>query len=343
MERGLRAFAQFVPQAVVTQLVAGQLRPEDPMASQPLTILFADIAGFSTIAETLPPTTLAEVCTEYFEAMCKQVVQSDGTIDKFIGDCIMALWNAPLPKCRHEAAAVSAALAMQEAVQSLHCGWAARHLPELKFRLGLHTGGCLVGNFGCSHRVSYTCLGDDVNLASRLEALNKKFGTTICVSQATYDGCHEDFHFRHLSKVTVPGRSEVLSVYEVLCPLVRPPTDVASERAPETPPSPACHNSSRPAQYCSRPAECESVSRMHVAASDHIVYHWALRSATDVLCEAREYEAAYNARAEGRSADCKALLRDPPPDPAWRALADQRERQLTMGSRWDGVFYFREK
>eukprot|EP00667_Euglena_gracilis_P007941 EG_transcript_8028 len=102
MERGLRAFGQFVPQAVVTQLVAGRLRTDDEMANQTVTVAFADIESFSTWAERLAPSQLAQVCTEYFEVMCRQVVACDGTIDKFIGDCLMAMWNAPLPRPGHE-------------------------------------------------------------------------------------------------------------------------------------------------------------------------------------------------------------------------------------------------
>eukprot|EP00667_Euglena_gracilis_P004231 EG_transcript_4249 len=217
MERGLRAFGQFVPSAVVARLVAGRLATDAKMEAATITVMFADIEQFSSLAEVMPPAQLAAVCTEYFEVLCKNVVQCQGTVDKFIGDCVMALWNAPLPNPRHERLAVTAALRMQADLLIQHPVWVWHSLPALKFRLGLHTGSCLVGNFGCSYRVSYTCLGDDVNVASRLEALNKKFGTVVCVSQSTFAGCAPHFHFRHLSKVTVPGRSEVLSVYEPIC------------------------------------------------------------------------------------------------------------------------------
>eukprot|EP00667_Euglena_gracilis_P006185 EG_transcript_6234 len=175
MERGLKAFGKFVPQAVVKVLIAGQMNVNEEMHPETLTVMFADIEGFSTICENETPATLVVVCTEYFEAMCSNVVQHNGTIDKFIGDCIMAMWNAPDRQPGHERDAVAASLAMQDSVMALHRSWSDRRLPLLKFRLGLHTGVCLVGNFGCSYRVSYTCLGDGVNLAARLEALNKKF------------------------------------------------------------------------------------------------------------------------------------------------------------------------
>eukprot|EP00667_Euglena_gracilis_P006608 EG_transcript_6666 len=152
MERGLRAFGKFVPQAVVRVLVAGQMRATDDMHPETLTILFADIEGFSTICENVPPGVLVAVCTEYFEAMCSNIAQRHGIIDKFIGDCIMAIWNAPERQPGHEREAVAAALAMQASVMELHHGWHRRGQPILKFRLGLHTGLCLVGNFGCSYR-----------------------------------------------------------------------------------------------------------------------------------------------------------------------------------------------
>eukprot|EP00667_Euglena_gracilis_P025849 EG_transcript_30606 len=176
MERGLKAFGKFVPQAVVKVLIAGQMKANDEMNPETLTIMFADIEGFSAICEAVPPAVMVTVCTEYFEATCSSIIKHNGTIDKFIGDCIMALWNAPDLLPGHEREAVTAALAMQSSVLEMHNDWQLRGQPVLTFRLGIHTGVCLVGNFGCSYRVNYTCLGDSVNLSARLEALNKKFG-----------------------------------------------------------------------------------------------------------------------------------------------------------------------
>jgi len=217
MERGLRAFGRFVPQAVIKNLLQEGQTASERMLGRTVTIMFADIEGFSTICEEITPEDLVEVCTEYFEYMCASVISSGGTVDKFIGDCIMAIWNAPHIVETHEARAVGATLEMQNAVMGLHTSWNRRGLPQLRFRAGIHTGVVLVGNFGCSHRVSYTVLGDNVNVAARLEALNKRFGTYVLVSLATQQECSNEFHFRHLAKVTVPGRAEVFSVYEVVC------------------------------------------------------------------------------------------------------------------------------
>eukprot|EP00667_Euglena_gracilis_P007116 EG_transcript_7185 len=123
MERGLQAFGKFVPQAVVKVLIAGHMKATDEMNPETLSIMFADIEGFSTICENESPSTLVAVCTEYFEAMCSNIVQHHGTIDKFIGDCIMAMWNAPERLYGHEKEAVTAALAMQSSVMEKHEDW----------------------------------------------------------------------------------------------------------------------------------------------------------------------------------------------------------------------------
>eukprot|EP00668_Euglena_longa_P037516 GGOE01048305.1.p1 GENE.GGOE01048305.1~~GGOE01048305.1.p1 ORF type:complete len:830 (-),score=239.70 GGOE01048305.1:460-2775(-) len=350
MERGLQAFGKFVPSAVVTRLVAGNIHTDDNMECVNVTVMFADIENFATLAEILAPAQLAEVCTEYFEVMCKHVVQCDGTVDKFIGDCIMAMWNAPLPRPNHERSAVTAALRMQRAVLSLHDSWRQCGLPILKFRLGIHTGHCLVGNFGCSYRVSYTCLGNNVNLASRLESLNKKFDTILCASQSTRDGCQNGFHFRYLSKVTVPGCSEVLAVYEVICS----DEEQKEGRGRQTPHANGKARVNRSDSYLYREETSESTELCVVddpssATSSFcdretsIPYHWGWRDRQAVLREAEEYEAAYIALVEGRFTECHRLVSGRLPDKAWQRLTAQLEHQVGNNELWDGVFHFREK
>eukprot|EP00668_Euglena_longa_P037524 GGOE01048313.1.p1 GENE.GGOE01048313.1~~GGOE01048313.1.p1 ORF type:complete len:827 (-),score=193.09 GGOE01048313.1:473-2866(-) len=350
MERGMQAFGKFVPSAVVTRLVAGCIHTDDKMESVTVTVMFADIVSFSMMAETMAPMKLAEVCTEYFEVMCHCVLQCDGTVDKFIGDCIMAMWNAPLPRPNHERSAVTAALRMQRAVLSLHDSWRQCGLPILKFRLGIHTGHCLVGNFGCSYRVSYTCLGNNVNLASRLESLNKKFDTILCASQSTRDGCQNGFHFRYLSKVTVPGCSEVLAVYEVICS----DEEQKEGRGRQTPHANGKARVNRSDSYLYREETSESTELCVVddpssATSSFcdretsIPYHWGWRDRQAVLREAEEYEAAYIALVEGRFTECHRLVSGRLPDKAWQRLTAQLEHQVGNNELWDGVFHFREK
>eukprot|EP00668_Euglena_longa_P037975 GGOE01048912.1.p1 GENE.GGOE01048912.1~~GGOE01048912.1.p1 ORF type:complete len:833 (-),score=251.28 GGOE01048912.1:1259-3496(-) len=356
MERGLEAFGKFVPQAVVKVLIAGQMKASDEMHPDALTIMFADIEGFSTICENETPTTLVSVCTEYFETMCHNIVKHNGTIDKFIGDCIMSMWNAPDRLPGHERDAVAASLAMQASVMKLHSSWRQRCLPVLRFRLGIHTGVCLVGNFGCSYRVSYTCLGDGVNLSARLEALNKKFGTNICVSHSTYEGCRGDFHFRQLAKVTVPGKAEVVPVYEVLAEAdggemctpkgaaIPGEVDLDVHDVEEAAVSP--HEPSRYMRVQSSSVvdvlELESLP----SHPDEVVYHWSYVDRRSLMQSARQYEQAYEAMVAGEHAKARQLLTAKPSldfvDLSWSALASQLGH-IEAGQPWDGVFYFREK
>eukprot|EP00667_Euglena_gracilis_P003131 EG_transcript_3139 len=361
MERGLQAFGKFVPQAVVKVLIAGDMKSNERMVNETLTIMFADIEGFSTVCETVPPEVLMAVCTEYFEATCKNIVQAHGTLDKFIGDCIMALWNAPERLPGHERDAVSAVLAMQDSVMQLHSSWQQRGLPILKFRAGIHTGACLVGNFGCSYRVSYTCLGDGVNLAARLEALNKKFGTYLCVSHATYQSCCDDFCFRRLAKVTVPGKAEVLPVYEVLCRWVDGDLPHSPASIPvELPGSVSLDDTlklishednlllashvrlqSGPEGSSSGPGTLR-----RLGSDGPVPYHWQRVPRQALLEQSARYEAAYAAMVRGDLTAAKALLADGDclaiPDKAWRTLLDQLNH-LDPAQPWDGVFYFTEK
>eukprot|EP00667_Euglena_gracilis_P002591 EG_transcript_2595 len=366
MERGLQAFAKFVPQAVVKVLIAGQMNANDVMKPEVLTVMFVDIEGFCHISETVSPQDLVAVCMEYFESMCSNIVKHHGTVDKFIGDCIMAIWNAPERLPGHERDAVAAALAMQTDVQRLHRGWQRRGLPVLRFRLGVHTGLCLVGNFGCSYRVSYTCLGDAVNLAARLEALNKNFGTYICVSHATYEGCRDDFHFRLLASVSVPGSAAVLPVYEVLCeahrgdqrrsdtpdPVPARPTgedeSEVEELLPESVPSADAFDYQRVPSSPGRKAGAPYLPPYQFPPRPNleveVVYHWVPVDRAVLLRQSREYEEAYAALAAGDRLRAEQLLMAEPlldiPDKAWTVLSNQLDHGEALP--WDGVFYFRE-
>ena len=139
-------------------------------------------------------------------------------MDKFIGDAIMAFWGAPLPEPRHAALALEAAFAMRESLGRLSLDFAARGLPVLDARMGLHAGPAVVGNVGSRERFNYTLLGDTVNLASRLESLNKFYGTRMLVSQAVRDAAEAGFVFREIDRVRVKGRTGAVAVHE---PVVR--------------------------------------------------------------------------------------------------------------------------
>ena len=161
---------------------------------------------------------LGHVIGQYLDAMTSVVFQHGGTLDKFIGDAVMAFWNAPLDEPEHAARACQAALEMQAALERLSDEWQAQGLPRQYMRVGINTGPASVGNMGSSRRFAYTALGDAVNLAARLEPLNNEYGTRICVSQATLDaaGGRQKFVVRYLDLVAVKGKREAVPVYELI-------------------------------------------------------------------------------------------------------------------------------
>ena len=175
--------------------------------------MFTDLASFTTLSEQLTAEQTVEVLTGYFNAMTPIVHASGGTVDKFIGDAVMAFWGAPLPDERHAEHAVRAAIAMQQAMQPLVADLRARGLPPIHMRIGLHTGRVVVGNVGSAQRFSYTAIGDAVNLAARLEGANKAFGTGILLSAATAALLPPDVALRALDDVVVKGKSEAVRVF----------------------------------------------------------------------------------------------------------------------------------
>lgn len=181
-----------------------------------MTVLFSDLRGFTTLSQDMDPQALTALLNEYMTAMTEIVFQHDGVLDKYIGDAIMAFWNAPMWQDDHAARACGTALDMVARLQSLQADWAARRLPALDLGIGINTGRMVVGNMGSRERLAYTVLGDAVNVASRLEGLNKEYGTRIVIGEDTRVAAGERFHYRFLDLVAVKGRSEPLAVYEVM-------------------------------------------------------------------------------------------------------------------------------
>ena len=218
----LRAMGKYVPIDLVRQLYRARKEPRLGGELRDLTLLFTDIQDFTTLAEHFPPDVLARALGRYFEVMTGAIHASGGTVDKYIGDAVMAFWNAPEPRAEHSAQACTAALACVQATQALMEGpdWAG--LPRFRTRFGLHRDEVMVGHFGAPDRMSYTALGDGVNLASRLEGLNKSYGTAILVSQTVRESVGEAFAFRVLDVVAVKGKSKGVRVYELLGPRETP-------------------------------------------------------------------------------------------------------------------------
>jgi adenylate cyclase len=183
---------------------------------QDASVLFTDIEGFTSVSEALPLEVLAPALGRYLEAMTGAVHGEAGIIDKYTGDGLMALWNAPTPCAGHPARACAAVLACVEATEALFASPAWAGLPRWRTRFGLHRALVSVGHFGAPDRMSYTAMGDGVNLAARLESLNKQYGTLALVSADVEREARGAFDFRHLDRVAVKGKRLGVEVYELL-------------------------------------------------------------------------------------------------------------------------------
>lgn len=180
------------------------------------TILFSDIAGFTEIAEKMDPEDVAGLLTRYFGEMTAIILRHKGTLDKFIGDAIMAFWGAPTDDADHALNACRAAAKMQERLTSLREELKADGLPEIKVRIGINSGVVIAGNMGSPDLFDYTVLGDPVNLASRLEGANKQFGTSILIGGSVYEKVARQAEARPLGRISVKGKTEDVEVYELL-------------------------------------------------------------------------------------------------------------------------------
>ncbi|MBI3458022.1 MAG: adenylate/guanylate cyclase domain-containing protein [Candidatus Rokubacteria bacterium] len=213
-----RAFRQYVPPEVVETVA------RDPAAlafggdRRVMTVLFSDIRGYTTFAERHPPEEVVAVLHEYLTAMVAVVFRHKGTLDKFIGDAIMALFGAPLPDSEHALHACSAAIEMAETLERLNAQWRATGRETLSAGIGISSGEMVVGNLGSSQRFAYTVTGDQVNLAARLEGLTKDYQTRrkIIISEGTYAYVRERVTTRPLGSVTVKGKLQPVEIYEVI-------------------------------------------------------------------------------------------------------------------------------
>jgi adenylate cyclase len=194
-------------------------------AEKDLTVLFSDIREFTRISEAMSPEQLTAFLHQYLSPMTDIVFDAGGTLDKYIGDAVMAFWGAPLEQSDHAERACEAALRMLERLDILRRGWAAASLPHIDIGIGINTGPMRVGNMGSDRRLSYTVMGDNVNLASRLEGLTKHYGVPLIVSQSTWDRVERHFYARELDHVRVKGKDTPIRIYEILG-RGRPPQDL---------------------------------------------------------------------------------------------------------------------
>jgi adenylate cyclase len=219
-----KLFGQYIPPELVDEMAKDPGRYSLRGESRVMTVLFSDIVGFTHFSEKLEAAQLAEMLNVYLSAMTRVVQNGRGTIDKYIGDAIMAFWGAPMSDDHHARDAVLAGLAMQSALTELNPRLEARGWPPVKIGVGVNTGRMSVGNMGSEFRMAYTVMADAVNLASRLEALTRQYGVGVLAGEATREAC-PDIAFQRVDRVRVKGKDVPVSIYE--------PLGVASELPPE--------------------------------------------------------------------------------------------------------------
>ncbi|MBI9097570.1 MAG: hypothetical protein JEY91_03785 [Spirochaetaceae bacterium] len=216
MKVGLRSFKKYIPGDVVRYLIRSGNEAVLGGEEKTLTIFFSDVADFTAISEKLTPGILVSHLGDYLGEYSQIIQESKGTVDKYIGDAVMAFWNAPGDLPEHAYKACGAALKCIEKLGDLHHIWAEANLPILHTRIGIHTGNVIVGNMGSSERLNYTIIGDPVNLASRLESLAKVYGVAILVSEATRNLVEDSFLFRKIDRVIVLGKTIPVTIYELI-------------------------------------------------------------------------------------------------------------------------------
>jgi adenylate cyclase len=213
----MRAMGKYVPIDLVRRLYHEKSEPGLGADATDISIMFTDVKDFTNMSERLEADVLASALGRYLDKMARIIQQETcGTIDKYIGDAIMTIWNAPEPVSDHVRMACLAALRCRDAGRALSMSPEWGGLPPFETRFGLHRDTALVGHFGAPDRMNYTAIGDGVNLASRLEGLNKKYGTSIIVSEAIVEAAREHFEFRLLDRVAVKGKSQAVRIYELL-------------------------------------------------------------------------------------------------------------------------------
>ncbi len=231
MKAGLRSFRKYVPTDLVRELIREGQEAELGARRAELTVFFSDIAGFTTLAESTTPEGLAADLAGYFDLMTSTILESGGTVDKYIGDAVMAFWGAPAARPDHAAAALRTALLLRARLAELNADRERRGRPPIHTRIGLATGEVMVGNFGYAQRLNYTVMGDTVNLASRLEGLNQHVGTTVLCSEATARAAGPAVVTRLLGCVAVKGKREGVRIHEPLAAGSAAPAQAAAAAA----------------------------------------------------------------------------------------------------------------
>ena len=206
-------FGQYVPSELVDEMSKHPDSVSMEGDSREMTVLFSDVRGFTTISEGLDPKELSLLMNEFLTPLSRVVYKHRGTIDKYMGDCIMAFWGAPLPDGTHARNAILAGIEMQATLHALQAHFKERGWPPIKIGVGINTGRVSVGNMGSEVRIAYTVMGDEVNLASRLEGITKQYGVGIIVGENTRNAV-ADFVYRELDHVRVKGKDKPIAIFE---------------------------------------------------------------------------------------------------------------------------------
>lgn len=209
-------FSKFVSQDVVEELLANPDAITLGGSKKEVSVFFSDVRGFTTISEALGPEELVQLLNEYLTEMTELIIEYRGTIDKYMGDAIMAFWGAPTKNDDHAYYACVAAIAQYMALQELQKRWSERNIPVLDIGIGINSGQAVVGNMGSSRRMDYTLMGDTVNLGSRLEGVTKTYGVKACISEFTYERVKDRVYARELDLVRVKGKLEPVRIYELM-------------------------------------------------------------------------------------------------------------------------------
>nr|MDU9044050.1 adenylate/guanylate cyclase domain-containing protein [Candidatus Electrothrix aestuarii] len=220
-ERKIRRLRSTFSHYLAPEVVRELLQKKDDLVldgeERELSILFSDIRRFTSMAEKMSPDDLCAFLNEYLTPMTEAIMERRGTVDKFIGDAIMAFWNAPLDTPNHVFHTCECALAMLKELEVLNKAWNSRGLPEVRIGIGIHCGVARVGNMGSQQRFDYTIMGDAVNLASRIEGLTRLYGVDILVSEAVYHILQDsDFFFRHIDRVRAFGKTTPVTLYQLM-------------------------------------------------------------------------------------------------------------------------------
>jgi class 3 adenylate cyclase len=216
LRTSLQSFSSFVPLDVVRQLIKSGIPLALGVEPRFLTVFFSDLENFSSHSESLAPDDLLVQISTYLEQVSRAISEEGGTVDKFIGDGVMAFWNAPVQRPDHVLRACAGSLRAARRMERVNDAWEAEGRPQIRIRIGLNCATVLVGNVGSSTRLSYTALGDGVNVAARLEGINKQFGTTICISDSIFEQARAEILARPLKRIQVKGRKTEFMVYELL-------------------------------------------------------------------------------------------------------------------------------